>query len=257
MKSIFSPDNIVVRFFIKLSYIWILNILWLVTSIPIFTIGASTTALIYSSMKLHKDDGYVWKNYFQSFKENFGQATAIWMIYLGVGALLAVDMIYWAMNGYHTASGGINVLWAISIALVVLYAISFEWVFAIQSKFVNTVSNTIRYSFVLPFKHLKETVLMLVLTAVVIYVNVSSVVGVNYFTINLGIGVVAYIFAVYYINVFKNYIPEDREATEVETQGYVTGSIDDPAAVGTQFDEALNAAKEEAFEELEKGLKEL
>ena len=57
MHGIFHPDNPVVRFFVKLSYIWVLNILWLVCSLPLFTIGASTTALLYASMKLLKDEG--------------------------------------------------------------------------------------------------------------------------------------------------------------------------------------------------------
>ena len=68
LRTIFSPDNPVWRFFILVGRIWWLNILWLVCSLPIFTIGASTTALIYSCMKLKKDEGYPTENFFKSFK---------------------------------------------------------------------------------------------------------------------------------------------------------------------------------------------
>lgn len=259
MKSIFDPDNVVVRGFIKLGYIWVLNILWLITSIPIITIGASTTALIYSCIKLHDDDGYPWKNYFHSFKDNLGQATAIWLIYLIAGAALASGLIYWNLNGYRTAAGNVNILWALTLALCILYVITFEWVFAIQSKFVNPVGRTIHFAFVLPFKHLKETIMMLVVIAVVVYLNVTTIFAVNYLTISLGVGLVTYLFAVYYITVFKNYIPVDQDAEDVRNKGYVTGSIDDPTHVVLTAEELAERGedpeKEAAYEELQEQLR--
>ena len=139
MKGIFSPDNPVVRFFVKLGYIWYLDILWLVTSLPIFTIGASTTALLYSSMKLQKEEGYPTKNFFHSFKENFKQATGIWMIYLGVGALLALDLIYWNKRG--AGFSNLNMPWALSIAACILYGISLSYVFLNCNNKLNTDDN--------------------------------------------------------------------------------------------------------------------
>ena len=69
----FSEDNVVWRFVRKIGYLWILNILWVATSLPVITIGASTTALIYACMKLQDDEGYPTANYFRSFRENFRQ----------------------------------------------------------------------------------------------------------------------------------------------------------------------------------------
>lgn len=259
MKSIFDPDNVIVRGFIKLGYIWVLNILWLVTSIPIITIGASTTALIYSCMKLHDDDGYPWKNYFHSFKDNLRQATGIWLLYLVVGACLCSGLIYWNQNGIRTAAGDINILWALTLALCIFYLITLEWVFAIQSKFVNTVANTIHFAIVLPFKHLKETIMMLVVIIAVAYLNITTVFAVNYFTISLGLGVIAYLFAVYYINVFKQYIPVDPETEDVRTKGYVSGSIDDPTHVVLNADELAGSGedpeKDAAYAALEEQLR--
>lgn len=216
MKGIFSPDNPVVRFFVKLGYIWYLDILWLVTSLPIFTIGASTTALLYSSMKLQKEEGYPTKNFFHSFKENFKQATGIWMIYLGVGALLALDLIYWNKRG--AGFSNLNMPWALSIAACILYGISLSYVFAIQSKFVNTVRNTILYSILLPYRNLKQTILIAIVMIAVIYFNVTTVYAVNFMTLNFGVGLIAYLFGVFYSDVFEKYIPKEKEDGESEEE---------------------------------------
>ncbi len=206
MKGLFSPDNPVMKFIVKIGYIWYLNILWLVTSLPLITIGASTTALIYSSMKLLKDDGYPTQNFFKSFKKNFRQSTAIWLIYLAVGALLALDLVAWNKQGQN-----VNFAQGLVFAILILYMLSFTYVFAIQSKFVNPVISTIRFSFILPFKHFKETILMVVVEAVVIYLNVTTIFAVNFVTLNFGVGLIAYLFAVYYRKVFENYIPRQEE----------------------------------------------
>lgn len=206
MKGLFSPDNPVMKFIVKIGYIWYLNILWLVTSLPLITIGASTTALIYSSMKLLKDDGYPTQNFFKSFKKNFRQSTAIWLIYLAVGALLALDLVAWNKQGQN-----VNFAQGLVFAILILYMLSFTYVFAIQSKFVNPVISTIRFSFILPFKYFKETILMVVVEAVVIYLNVTTIFAVNFVTLNFGVGLIAYLFAVYYRKVFENYIPRQEE----------------------------------------------
>ena len=82
----FDLDNVVWRTIDKIGKIFLLNLLWLICSLPVFTIGASTTALIYTSMKLSDNEGYWHQNFFSSFKENFKQATALFFIYLAAGA---------------------------------------------------------------------------------------------------------------------------------------------------------------------------
>ena len=72
LQGLFNYDNPVWRFIGKLGDLIILNILWMITSIPIVTIGASTTALYYVTLKLVRDeDGYTIKSFFKSFRDNF------------------------------------------------------------------------------------------------------------------------------------------------------------------------------------------
>ncbi len=215
--NLFRYDNPVIRFIVRVGYIWYLNVLWLVTSLPIITIGASTTALVYSSMKLLHDEGYPTKNFFHSFKENFKQATLIWLIYAAVGAVLAIDLMYWNRQGYGRSN--INVPWAISIAFCILYGISFCYVFAIQSKFYNSVKRTLAFALLLPFRHMKETVLIALTIGFVVYINLTTVFAVNFITLNIGVGLVAYLLAVFFTNIFENYVPKETQTEDRFEEG--------------------------------------
>ena len=207
----FSLDNPIWRAILRIGQIWWLNILWVVTSIPIVTIGASTTALIYSCMKLRKEDGYPTANFFHSFKDNFKQSTVIWLLYAAVGGLLLWGLIFWNQTDNSALKPG----WALCIALLIPYSLSLLYVFAVQSKFVNTIKNTIHYSFILSIKHFKITIQMVLMMAVLIYLNVTTIVWVNFLTIVVGIGLVAYLFSMYYDKVFAHYIPAEPEEEEL------------------------------------------
>ena len=199
----FSEDNVVWRFVRKIGYLWILNILWVLTSLPVVTIGASTTALIYACMKLQNDEGYPTANYFRSFKENFRQATIIWIIYVLIGALLVWGLVFWNLMDGTTLKVG----HAFAIAIMIPYGLSLLYVFAIQAKFVNTVKDTIHFALILPVKHIVWTLQMVILIGVVIYLNVSTIVLANFLTLTVGIGWIAYLMSIYYMKVFERYIP--------------------------------------------------
>lgn len=79
MGRFFNQDNPVSRFLAGTIDLIALNALFILTSLPIVTMGASLTAL-YSVLLWRKDDdSYLYKIYFSSFKENFRQATIIWV----------------------------------------------------------------------------------------------------------------------------------------------------------------------------------
>ena len=106
LQGLFNYDNPVWRFIGKLGDLILLNILWIVCSIPIVTAGAATTAVYYVTLKLVRDenDGTI-KNFFHSFKENFVQSTIIWVILLAAGALLAFDFWFFLTGQMNSLTG--------------------------------------------------------------------------------------------------------------------------------------------------------
>ena len=80
------------RIFGFLGQMILLNFLWMVCSLPVITAGASTTALFYCTLKLHKDkDISVIRDFFKSFRQNFMQSTIAWVLLLLAGGVLWME----------------------------------------------------------------------------------------------------------------------------------------------------------------------
>lgn len=104
--NIFKFDSPVMQFMAKLADFIILNLLTLVCSIPIITFGAAYSAKYYVSMKIiRKEEGTVFKPYFKAFKDNFKQATLIWIIQLVIIILLGLDWLWIYNQGFNNVNG--------------------------------------------------------------------------------------------------------------------------------------------------------
>ena len=90
--GIFSPDSELMEFLGKVTDYIIINLLTLFLSIPIITMGAAHTAKFYTSMKIARgEEPSAVKSYFKSFRENFYQVTAAWLVFLVLGVILVFD----------------------------------------------------------------------------------------------------------------------------------------------------------------------
>lgn len=205
LRRVFDMDNPVWQAFYTVGKIIMLNFMWMICSIPIFTIGASTTALVYSCIKMHRKEGYFFQNFFSSFKENFKQATALFFLFLIVGVIIGADMILGNQAGDNF---GRFMRLAACIAAVP-YFLTLLYVFGVQSRFVNTVKDTIRYAFFISLRNIKDTLQMALLVVLVVWAN-TTVALVNYLTLMFGAGFMAYFMSAYYNRVFEKYLPKDE-----------------------------------------------
>lgn len=72
----------------------VLNILFLITCVPIFTIGAAKTALYDVCFRMGTDrEGGLVKTYFHAFASNFKQSTLVWLVMAFVGADLTAAFV--------------------------------------------------------------------------------------------------------------------------------------------------------------------
>lgn len=96
--GIFNIDNKFFRALNKLVDMVILSFCWIISCIPVFTIGAASTALYDTSRRvIHHDEGYVWRGYWHAFKVNFKQATKAWLVQLIILIVLLEDIyITWS-----------------------------------------------------------------------------------------------------------------------------------------------------------------
>ena len=214
--KIFSYESKFSQLLLKLCYACCLNLLWIVCSLPIFTIGASTTALYYASLKLVRDEeSHIGAQFFRSFKENFKQATVLWLILLGVGLFLGAD-VYLVWHLRMNAAGTLAVLWTLCLALLigvcVVYVIVLEYVFPLLASVCNTNRAMLKNSFLIGTHYLFATVLIFAVHFAMFFVAVAWFTPILIFGEGLCALITAWLLNSILISVSGT--PEDKEEEE-------------------------------------------
>lgn len=124
----------------KVGDLLLVNLLFVVCSLPVVTIGASATAMYYVLGRIRRQEGTVTKDFFRSFRENFRQATLYW------GVLLLVALaLYWNFRLISGWTGTLYSVMMVSLILVSWFAVSWgSLVFPLLSRFDSTSAVTAR-----------------------------------------------------------------------------------------------------------------
>ena len=165
-------DNGVTRFLGKVADFMFLNLLWIVCSIPIITIGASTTAMYSVMLRLVKnEEGYIVKGFLKAFKENFRQSTLMWLLYFVFGIVIVVDFMLLRMM-----SPSIRTVMQVFLIFMTILLISIGiYVFALQARYEIPMKNTLKNALILTVAKMPYTLLMLVITVVPVVVTFLTV----------------------------------------------------------------------------------
>ena len=147
----------------------LLNIMWLFTCIPIFTIGAATTAFYYTTHKVIRNQrSGIWKEYWASFKANFKQATKTWLIFLAIFVIFYFDISI--CTAYLEAGEKIGIMAYFFYGLLAVVLIWFMYVFAYMARFEDDSKTTLKNAAIMAFTNLRYSLIVLVLVAGTIYV---------------------------------------------------------------------------------------
>lgn len=147
----------------------LLNIMWLFTCIPIFTIGAATTAFYYTTHKVIRNQrSGIWKEYWTAFKGNFKQATKTWLIFLAIFAVFYFDISI--CIEYLKAGEKIGIMAYFFYGLLAVVLIWFMYVFAYMARFEDTIKTTLKNAAIMAFTNPVYSLIVLVLMAVTLYV---------------------------------------------------------------------------------------
>ena len=215
MSKWFSIDSPLMVGLSKLSDLVILSFLWFVCCIPVVTIGASTTAMYYVAMKIvrNEEDVKVTSTFFHGFKSNFKQATALNLISLALGAVLAADCWYWffAKGSMATISFGIFAAMFIWLLCIMFY------VYPLQAQFYNTVKQTLINGAILSMRKFPITVIIFVLNILPLilgFFSLTLLVQTLPIWILLAPGVVAVINSKFFVKMFDPFLKAAKEQQE-------------------------------------------
>ncbi len=165
MNNLFNYENKFFQVINKIADCFLLSVLFVVFSIPIFTIGASCTATYYTVHKaLRGNRGYVWKSFWSSFRSNFKQSTIMWLICLVLGMILGMDAyITFQMLQNGEKLGFFYYVFLVLIGLLILWMV---YLFSYVARFENDTKQTMKNAAIIAIANLPKSLLILVELAV-------------------------------------------------------------------------------------------
>lgn len=188
MGKLFSYDNPIWRVMGRVADVFVLTVLWALCSVPVITMGASASALYYVTLKMARGhEGYLIKSYMKAFRDNFKQATILWMLMLAVGLFLGADM-YWL---YGQESQMAVFLFWLCFTLAILFLFVTVMILPLQSRLEAGMSKLLFLSFMVSVKNFSWVLFMLVIAGCIVALGIF----VFWPILFVGAGTIAYIHA--------------------------------------------------------------
>lgn len=156
MHAMFSPDSRFMRIMSRVADLILLNLCYLLTCLPVFTMGAAGAALYTVCFRLgSEEEKGVIRSYFRAFRENLKRGTGLWLIVLLCGATALVNA--WV---FYTMSGGVRFLFVLFAILFVLTLLVLGYAFPLLSQFGDGVWSTLRSALILSLGYLPRSLLI-------------------------------------------------------------------------------------------------
>lgn len=217
MSNIFNLDAPIWVFMGEVADIIILALLWWICSLGIITIGASTTALYYViGKKIRKEQTYVAKDFFKSFKQNFRQSVPLTVLTLIAFVSLGLYVSFIFANNTNASASYLRIIIPVTI-LFAFEVLNFNtYIWAVLSRFDVPTGALIRTTFILIHKHLLTTLCNLGVIVVVC-------IGVLQFPIIITVAPGAIVWGQSFMlqSVFSKYITAANESEKEEQTGEV------------------------------------
>ena len=169
--NFFVIDSPVMRFLGRIGDIIILNLIFVVTALPVVTVGTALSALYTVAMKLARgEDPSVLREYMRAFWRNRKPATICWLIMAAAGALIFLDFRLAGAFG-----GALYTVVRLLLAMIFgVWMLTFLYLFPYIARFENTVFHSVKNALFLSAAHLPSTVMMLVISVGLIVVTLFT-----------------------------------------------------------------------------------
>ena len=210
----FSVDSPLYRFLSKLLDVIRLNFLWILFSIPLVTIGASTVAALSVALKMADDEeGYIGRSFLKAFRENWKQGTV-----LGLITLVALYAIYLDFQFFEALEGNPMIFLLVGVLSIVVVVSALLYAYPLAARYENTLFRTIQNSIDITRRYVGRTlflVFVLSLEFLLFQFNQTMM----FFAILLGPGFMIYTLAAFSKKTFlliekENGTPQDPQNKE-------------------------------------------
>ena len=161
LNRLFSPDGSFMDFLTQVADVLLAGVLWLVCSIPVVTIGASTAAMYQVLLNVldGREDG-VLRDFFGAFRHRFGFYTKLWLVFLALGLFFGLDLYFYYLWSAAGSWMGV-VLFGLFAAATVIYLCTMLYVFPYALRRELPLLATVKNAFYIGMRHLPVTLLIL------------------------------------------------------------------------------------------------
>ena len=200
----FSPDSKFMTVVSRFADLLLLNLVFLLTCLPVFTIGAAVTALYTMCFRLMREEySGLLRSYFSAFKSNFRQATCIWLLLLLIVCpALFYFYVLFSIDSLLRYFGFLFILISLLAAKTASYV--FPWI----SQFENTTGQALKNALILSISHLPRTLAIVAINlvpAIVFFISPELFLQVSFLWVALYSAAAAYMNTGLLWHVFKPY----------------------------------------------------
>ena len=211
MGGFFSLDSGFMRTMSRIADLFILNVIYLVTCLPVVTIGAAGTAMYTVCFRLGTArEGSLVKDYFRAFRDEFRQATLVWLFLLLFGAASCVNIILVLGTG-----GWMHYLFFPFVLFLVVVLMMVSYAFPLMSQFRNDTKSVLKNALIFSVAYLPRTVLIVVINVfpwALLLTNLYLFLQVGFLWIAIYFAAAAYINTRLLKKVFAPYMEQEEEA---------------------------------------------
>lgn len=187
-------ENPFIQMLSRIGELMIVNFLFVVCCLPIFTIGAAAAGLNKVTQNIVLDaEGGVFKTFFRGFRENFKQATVLWLC----EAVVIIALVcYWLIICTFCTGTLRTVLNALLFVVALLLLCVAVYLIPLMVRYENGMRQHLKNAALLSIIKLPRTVGMVLMTLImpaILYISVPVFIQTTFFWLIMGFAVISYL----------------------------------------------------------------
>lgn len=138
--------NPVLDFINTLCNFVVLNLVFLISCLPVITIGTALSSLYYVTLREARGEyGYLVRTYIKEFRKNLKSGTAAFAVLFVIGAVILFNLAFWFNLGGIPAA----VITGLMAVGAIVWLFTFTYTFPLIARFNNSTKQTLINAFCL------------------------------------------------------------------------------------------------------------
>ena len=160
--KIFSLDGPIYKLMQNLVALVKINLLWMLFSLPIITLGGATIAAFDVFLKMADDEeGYMGRQFVESFKKNFKNG-----IPYGLLLLFCSYVVWLDFSLFEQIEGNPIILLIMGMVAAFVFLLCFLFAFPLQARYENSLINTLKNSADISIRYFVRTLTLIIALAI-------------------------------------------------------------------------------------------